>query len=60
MLKESWVFIIGVLVAIALASTVIALTIQTYFGSLPVLALFGQVFAATGAAFFALWLRGRR
>jgi hypothetical protein len=51
---------VGVLTLVALAATVIVLALQTYFGRLPVLALFGQVLAATGAAAYALWLNGRR
>jgi hypothetical protein len=51
---------VGVLAVVALAATVIVLALQTYFGRLPVLALFGQVLAATGAAAYALWLNGRR
>jgi len=51
---------VGVLAVVALAATVIALALQTYFGRLPVLALFGQVLAAAGAAAYALWLNGRR
>ena len=52
--------VIGVLVIIALAATVVALALQTYFGRLPPLAWFGQALAATGAAVFALWLKRRR
>jgi hypothetical protein len=52
--------VIGVLVIIALAATVVALASQTYFGRLPPLAWFGQALAATGAAVFALWLKRRR
>ena len=52
--------VIGVLVIIALAATVVALALQTYFGRLPLLVGFGQALAATGATAFALWLKGRR
>ncbi len=39
-----------VLAAITLAATVIALALQTYFGRLPILVLFGQTLGAAGAA----------
>jgi len=52
--------IVGVLVIIALAATVVALSLQMYFGRLPLLALLGQLLAVFGAAGFALWLNNRR
>jgi hypothetical protein len=51
---------IGVLAVVALAATVVALGLQRYFGRLPVLVLFGQVLAVTGAAAYALWLNKSR
>jgi hypothetical protein len=42
--------IIGALAAIALAASVAALLLQTFFGRLPVLAFAGQLLAAFGAA----------
>jgi len=51
--------IVGVLVIIALAATVIALSLQMYFGRLPLLALLGHLLAAFGATGFALCRRGR-
>lgn len=52
--------IVGVLVIIALAATVVALSLQMYFGRLPLLALLGQLLAVFGAAGFALWLNNGR
>jgi hypothetical protein len=49
--------IIGALAAIALAASITALALQTFFGRLPVLALVGQLLAAFGAAGFALSIR---
>jgi hypothetical protein len=49
--------VVLVLAVIALAATVIALALQTYFGRLAPLVALGQVLAALGAALFALWLR---
>ena len=51
---------IGILAVVALAATVIALGLQRYFGRLPVLVLFGQLLAVTGAAAYALWLNKSR
>lgn len=51
--------IVLILFAIALASTIIALVLQSYFGRLPFLALLGQILATVGAAVFALKLTGR-
>jgi hypothetical protein len=52
---------IGIVIAISLASTVIALSLQSYLGRLPFLALLGQVLAAIGATAFALnGQRGRQ
>ena len=42
--------VLPVLAAITLAATVIALALQTYFGRLPILVLFGQTLGAAGAA----------
>jgi hypothetical protein len=50
----------SILLAIALASTVIALSLQMYFGRIAILALLGHVLAALGAATFALWLTSNR
>jgi hypothetical protein len=44
----------GMVIAISLASTVIALGLQSYFGRPPFLVLLGQVLAAIGATAFAL------
>jgi hypothetical protein len=60
MSKNKVVFpIVGGLVIIALAATVIALSLQMYFGRLPLLVLLGQLISAFGAAGFALWLKNR-
>lgn len=48
--------IVGVLAAISLASTDLALFVQAYFGPSPTLVLLGPLAAATAAASFALWL----
>jgi hypothetical protein len=42
--------IIAALAVIALASMVVALALQTFFGRMPVLALLGQLLAVLGAA----------
>jgi hypothetical protein len=52
--------ILSALFAIALASTVVALALQTYFGRSPQLALVGLLLAALGAGGFAIWLSDRR
>lgn len=56
----SLLVIIGALTAIALAASVAALLLQTFFGRLPVLVLVGQLLAAFGAAGFALSIRRGR
>ncbi|MET4691173.1 hypothetical protein AB7M37_004812 [Sinorhizobium fredii] len=48
--------VLGVLAVIALASTDLALFLQTYLGQRTELLLLGPVVAATAAALFALWL----
>lgn len=54
------IFIVGVLIGIALASTVSALTLQRYVDrSIPLIAV-GQALAALGASIFAYWLRRKR
>jgi hypothetical protein len=60
MLRKDLSLIAGILSAVALASTAIALALERYFGPLPLLALLGQSVAVTGAAVFALWHKGRR
>lgn len=55
-LPKGLITVIGVLIAISLASTVTALALQSYFGRLPSLALLGPVLAAIGAAIFAIVL----
>jgi hypothetical protein len=52
--------VIGALTAIALAASVTALVLQTFFGRPPVLALVGQLLAAFGAAVFAVSIRRSR
>jgi L-asparagine transporter-like permease len=56
---KEWLFRLGVLVAIALAATVIALLFQTYYGHRELFAALGQVLAIFGAVIFALWLLRR-
>ena len=52
--------VMAILAVIALGATVASLSLQTYFGRLPLLILFGQILAATGAAAFALWVEKRQ
>jgi hypothetical protein len=52
-------FRLGVLVAIALAATVISLWLQAYYGQSALLAALGQGLAMLGAVIFALWLLRR-
>jgi hypothetical protein len=56
---REWLFRLGVLVAIALAATVIALWLQAYYGHSALFAALGQVLAILGAVTFALWLLRR-
>ncbi len=49
--------VLMVLVAIALASTVLALALQTYFGRRWPVVTAGQVMAAAGAVAYSIWLR---
>jgi hypothetical protein len=52
--------VIGALTAIALAASVTALVLQTFFGRLSALTLVGQLLAAFGAAGFAVSIRRPR
>jgi hypothetical protein len=52
-------FRIGVLAAIALTSTAVALALEDYFRRLEVFAALGQGLAIFAAATFALWLLRR-
>lgn len=56
-LKGRVVFIIGVLVAISLGSTVLALLLQLLFGRLSILVLVGPAVAVAAATVFALKIR---
>jgi len=55
--KSTVLPVLGVLVAISLATTVIALGLQAYFGRPWFLILLGQILAAIGAAAIVLWLK---
>jgi hypothetical protein len=46
--------LIGMLIAVALAATVLALGLQTYLGRLPVIAGLGTLLAAIGGVLIAL------
>jgi hypothetical protein len=50
---------IGLLVAVALAATVLALGFQTYLGRSPFIAGVGTALSATGAVALALWASRR-
>ena len=56
-LKGRVVLIVGVLVAISLGSTVLALLLQLLFGRLPILVLIGPAIAVAAATLFALKIR---
>jgi hypothetical protein len=51
--------VIGVLVLIALAATLVSLALQRSFGRAPSLIFLGQILAALGAAGLALWVTKR-
>jgi hypothetical protein len=53
-------FLVGTLIAIALAATATALALQSYFGGSSSLAAIETLLAAFGAASFALQLKNRR
>jgi hypothetical protein len=57
--RTELLFRIGVLAAIALTATVVALALEAYFDRVEVCALLGQGFAIIAAATFALWLLRR-
>jgi hypothetical protein len=52
-------FRLGVVAAIALAATMIALSLQAYYDHRALFAALGQGLAALGAVIFALWLLRR-
>ena len=51
-------FILGVLVAIGLSATLVAVILENSFGEQPLFVALGQTLAILGAAIFAWW-RGR-
>ena len=48
-------FVLGALIAIALASTLVSLMLGSIFGNNPMFAALGQTLAIVGAATFAWW-----
>jgi hypothetical protein len=56
---KEWLFRLEMLVAIALAATVIALLFEAYYGHRALFAALGQGLAILGAVIFALWLLRR-
>jgi|RhiMetStandDraft_4_1073278.scaffolds.fasta_scaffold592667_1 hypothetical protein len=57
--RKELIFRIGVLAAIALTATVLALAVENYFGGSALFAALGQGLAMLGAVTFALWLLRR-
>jgi hypothetical protein len=55
-----WFHVAAILAAVALTSTIIAISLHAYFGRTPLLALVGQILAAIGAGGYALWLVRKR
>jgi hypothetical protein len=51
-----WRFIIGALIAIALAATLIAASLERLFDHRELFAALGETFAIIGAAVFAWWI----
>ena len=49
-------FILGVLIAIGLSATVVALALANVFGDAPIFVALGKSLAILGAAVFAWWL----
>jgi hypothetical protein len=49
-------FILGVLIAIGLSATLVALALENTFGHEPIFVALGQTLAVLGAAIFAWWL----
>jgi hypothetical protein len=46
----------GMLLAVAIMATVIALSLQSFYGHAPIFAALGQMLAILGAAVFAWWI----
>jgi len=57
--RERLFFSIGMLAAIALSATVVALSLQLYFGRGAIVAGIRQGLAALGGLVFAVWFLGR-
>jgi hypothetical protein len=57
--RAELLFTIGVLAAIAIGATIVAVALERYFGPNPFFAALGQGLAVLGALAFALWLLGR-
>jgi len=49
-------FILGVLIAIGLSATLVAVMLENSFGDQPIFVVLGQTLAMLGAAVFAWWL----
>jgi hypothetical protein len=49
-------FVLGALIAIALAATLVSLILASFFGDNPMFVALGQTLAILGAATFAWWL----
>jgi hypothetical protein len=49
-------FILGVLIAIGLSATLVAVSLANFFGEAPIFVALGQSLAILGAAAFAWWL----
>ena len=57
--RERLLFGIGMLAAITLSATVVAVFLQLYFGRGAIVAGIGQGLAALGGLVFAVWFLGR-
>jgi uncharacterized membrane protein len=61
---KEWVFVVGVLIAIALTATLTALWLENLYDHRALFAVLGQALAVLGTAIFAFWLlrppNGRR
>jgi hypothetical protein len=57
--SNEWLSIVGVLLAIALLATLIALSLQSLYDHNALFAALGQGLAVLGAVIFAIWLLRR-
>ena len=57
--SDQKLLVIGLLALIAIAATLVSLTLQGLFGPAPSLIFLGQILAAIGAAGFASWMARR-